>query len=473
MFRSLRSRLWISYAFLILVVLLIVGVGVILALRDSPLLYRQTAAKIKLAETLVVNRLEVLGGRSAERAERLMQTEAENRALRFLILDGQGNVVAEYKSKDTNSQLSGFDLTAVDGSSDDFLAVKIIQDQHKKSWLYSITQLDNGEYLVTTAQRPAVLLRNVLTDDTLRPFFQAGLAALFLAVLFSLLMSEWITVPLKRMAESARRLASGQALPVPQKGPGEVRQLAQALNEMQNQVQASQQSQRDFIANITHELKTPLTSIQGFSQAILDGTVHDEAGLRQAAGVIHDEADRMNRLVLDLLALARLEAGTADLSFTPLDLRALLEHVVQKFSLQAGQSQIDLRTQVGALPVVYGDGDRLAQVFTNLVDNALKFTPSGGQVLVSAEAVTGGVRASVADNGPGIPAEDRSRIFERFYQLDRSRRKSGGRGVGLGLPIAQQIVLAHGGKIWIESIVGKGSVFYVELPGNHHRSLSK
>jgi two-component system OmpR family sensor kinase len=349
--------------------------------------------------------------------------------------------------------------------------VQTIQDQRKRTWLYSVSALENGEYLVTAEQRPTVQLRNILTDDTLRPFFQAGLAALFLAFLLSLLMGEWISAPLKRMAAGAGRLAGGQYQPVKPEGPDEVRQLAQALNEMGAQVQSSQLSQRDFIANVTHELKTPLTSIQGFSQAILDGTVRDEQSLRQAAEVIHTEAERMNRLVLDLLALAKLEAGTADLSYALVDVLALLDQVVQKFSLQASQAQVDLRSALPALPPLYGDGDRLAQVFTNLVDNALKFTLAGGQVVISAETTADGVRVTVADCGPGIPLEEKSRIFERFYQKDRSRRGGGGRGVGLGLPIARQIVLAHGGKIWVESTVGKGSIFYVELPRNDHRSL--
>ncbi|HZU86575.1 MAG TPA: HAMP domain-containing sensor histidine kinase [Anaerolineaceae bacterium] len=473
MFRSLRSRLWITYAFLILTVLLIVGVGVVLALRDSPLLYRQTAARIKVAETVLVNRLDAVGGRATDRAQRLLETESSDRQLRFLILDQQGQVIEDYFDSSINSQLSGFVLPVSGSASEDILTVQTMQDQRNRTWIYSIALLNNGEYLVTAAQRPVVLLRNLLTDDTVRPFLQAGLAALFLAFLLSLLMGEWISLPLKRMAAGALRLAQGHYQPVRPEGPKEVRQLAEAWNDMVNQVQSSQQSQRDFIANVTHELKTPLTSIQGFSQAILDGTVRDEAGLRQAAEVIHGEAARMNRLVLDLLALAKLEAGTADLSYVPVDMVALLNYVVQKFSLQAGQAQIDLRATLPALPKVSGDGDRLGQVFTNLVDNALKFTPAGGQVVISAEALPGGVRVAVVDCGPGIPAEERSRIFERFYQMDKARKGGGRRGVGLGLPIARQIVLLHGGKIWVESNSGKGSIFYVELPCNDHRTLQK
>jgi signal transduction histidine kinase len=233
---------------------------------------------------------------------------------------------------------------------------------------------------------------------------------------------------------------------------------------MSQRVQASQQSQREFVANVSHELKTPLTSIQGFAQAVLDGAAQTPEALQQAAGVIYNEASRMNRLVMDLLSLARLEAGTADLQSAPVNMDLLLRGVVEKFTPQAQAAQVDLREDIHDVPGLIGDGDRLAQVFTNLVDNAIKFTPPGGQVTVTAQPEDGWVTVRVVDSGPGIAPEDQARIFERFYQVDKSRRGGTGRGVGLGLAIAQQIVLAHHGKIWVESQSGQGSCFMVKLP---------
>jgi signal transduction histidine kinase len=211
-------------------------------------------------------------------------------------------------------------------------------------------------------------------------------------------------------------------------------------------------------------LKTPLTSIQGFAQAILDGAAQTPEALQQAASVIFNEAGRMHRLVMDLLVLARLEGGTADLQKAPVDLGLLLNNIIDKFKLQAEQANVRFNLQLGPLPTITGDGDRLSQVFTNLVDNAIKYSPAGGQVTIFAALAGADVLIQVRDSGTGISPEDQKRIFERFYQVDKSRRGGSGRGVGLGLAIAHQIVTAHHGRIWVDSAPGQGSTFSVSLP---------
>jgi signal transduction histidine kinase len=226
-------------------------------------------------------------------------------------------------------------------------------------------------------------------------------------------------------------------------------------------VQAAQQAQRDFVANVSHELKTPLTSIQGFAQAMLDGAAASPEALRQSAHVIFDEAGRMRRLVEELLDLARLDAAGA-LRREPIDLALILAAVADRFGPRALEQQVALRTDIALLPAMVGDGDRLAQVFTNLVDNALKHTAPGGSVTLTAASAPGGVEAAVRDSGSGIPSEDLTRIFERFYQVDKSRARSG--GAGLGLAITKGIVEAHGGQISVHSAVGAGTAFRVFLP---------
>ena len=160
---------------------------------------------------------------------------------------------------------------------------------------------------------------------------RTGLIALLVAFIFSILLSRWISAPLQRISREARQLADGQAHPIPPEGPEEVQQLAVSFNDMAQQVQTSQQSQKDFVANVSHELKTPLTSIQGFSRAILDGTVETKQQLREAAEVIDSEASRMSRLVQDLLTLAKMDAGTRAFEMTSLDINALLEVTRRKF----------------------------------------------------------------------------------------------------------------------------------------------
>jgi two-component system sensor histidine kinase ResE len=186
-----------------------------------------------------------------------------------------------------------------------------------------------------------------------------------------------------------------------------------------------------------------------------------------AAEIIYNEAGRMHRLALDLLDLARLDAGTADLKMVPVDITALLNSIIEKFKPLAGVAGINLKVSLpGSMPTIIGDGDRLAQVFTNLVDNALKFTPRDGTVTLRAIQDKGEVQVSVSDTGKGIPAEAISHIFDRFYQADGSRANGdkGGAGAGLGLAIVHEIVAAHGGRISVRSALGRGTGFIVHLP---------
>jgi signal transduction histidine kinase len=319
--------------------------------------------------------------------------------------------------------------------------------------------------LLVLAPRPRLRALAILGDDLLRPLLQAGIVALVASAILAWLIARWVAAPLQRMAGAARAVAAGdyRAPPVPH-GPAEMESLAVAFGDMVRKVKASQQAQRDFVANVSHELRTPLTSIQGFAQAILDGTAGAAGDQAQAARVIFEESDRLHRLVEDLLDLARLDAGQIAFRREPVAIEALVRGVAERLSLRAAEKQIRVEVDIGRLPQVVGDGDRLAQVFTNLLDNALQHTPAGASVRVYARSEAGEILVSVEDSGPGIPADELPRLFERFYQVDKARPKGGGRGVGLGLAISREIVQAHGGKLTAESAPGQGSRFTVRLP---------
>ena len=279
------------------------------------------------------------------------------------------------------------------------------------------------------------------------------------------------------MPQAAEEIAAGnydQELNI--SSPAEVARLATSFNSMARQVSTTLQSQQDLVANVSHDLKTPLTSIQGFSQALLDGTASDEAARERAATIIHEESSRMRRLVDELLDLARLEAGQVTLAREPVDVGLLLTECANRFAPQSERLGVALDVELAPdLPPVLGDADRLGQVFGNLVDNALQHLGSAsgeGRVALCAEQSDGSLVCSVTDNGPGIPSEDLTRVFERFYQVDKSRARRRS-GAGLGLAIAQEIIHAHGGSIRVESVEGLGTRFTVELPlaPRHARGL--
>ncbi|MCQ4085822.1 ATP-binding protein [Saccharibacillus sp. JS10] len=228
---------------------------------------------------------------------------------------------------------------------------------------------------------------------------------------------------------------------------------------------------KDFVANVSHEIRTPLSMMQGYSEALLDGFANSPEEQSELLHVIHDESLRMGRLVKDLLDLARMEAGHADIARERVDIGELVERVYRKFAVRAKEDQLEFSMERAEEPLVLdqADEDRLEQVVTNLLDNAFRHTPSGRKVKISVKPTVSNGEALtiyVSDEGHGIPAEDVPYIFERFYKADKARTRATSSGTGLGLAIVKNIVDAHGGKIHVDSVVGEGTKFRVILPKN-------
>jgi signal transduction histidine kinase len=461
MFSSLRSRLWFTYLLLIAVSLGVVGVSLFFYLAATP--NRQAEQKLRFDVAEIVARMEASQVTRIDRIQTLIEREDQVLGVRIQILSPEGTVLAD-SEQNRAAPLNPIRTPFRIQNEAQLNPVLLVRDTSGVVWVYRLRRQADGNILLAAVQRQSLNLQLVLRDEFTILVLRAGLIALVLSIILGTLMARWIATPLQRIASAARSVTQGEYQTIPPQGPQEVKDLATAFNEMAHRVQTSQQSQRDFVANVSHELKTPLTSIQGFSQAILDGTANTTESLQKAAGIIHDEADRMYRLVLDLLTLARLDAGTANLERGLVDLNVLLQGIVDKLAPQAGLAQVSLETNLVTLPDVVGDGDRLSEVFTNLVDNALKYTPAQGHVLISARQNGDWVEVSVADTGSGLSEEEQSRIFERFYQADRARRGGAGRGVGLGLAIAREIIHAHGGTIQVISVPGKGSEFLTRIP---------
>ncbi len=221
---------------------------------------------------------------------------------------------------------------------------------------------------------------------------------------------------------------------------------------------------QDFVANVSHEFRTPLTAIMGFAETLLGGALDDPQNRRRFVEIILEHAARLARLTEDLLKLSRIEAGQLELEFKPVSITRLVESCVDTVRIKAESRNLAVDVQLpAALPDVRGDFSRLREVLQNLLDNATQYTPAGGRIEVSSLRTGQEVVTTVTDTGIGIPQAEQGRIFERFYRVDAARSREAG-GTGLGLSIARHIVEAHGGRIWADSTVGEGSRFHFSVP---------
>jgi two-component system phosphate regulon sensor histidine kinase PhoR len=224
------------------------------------------------------------------------------------------------------------------------------------------------------------------------------------------------------------------------------------------------EQRREFVANVSHELRTPLSLIKGYTETLLGGAKEDPETSTRFLQIIDKHADRLTFLIEDLLTISKLESGQVIMNLQPTNLHEIAAQVVDDLRVKAAERATQLRNEIPEALRIHGDGDRLQQVLSNLVDNAIKYGRPGGRVVVGARSLHEDiVEAWVADDGVGIPAEARERIFERFYRVDKGRSREQG-GTGLGLSIVKHIVQAHGGDVRVESEPGRGSCFYFTLP---------
>jgi signal transduction histidine kinase len=293
----------------------------------------------------------------------------------------------------------------------------------------------------------------------------AGLIALIVSFIVSYFISRSISGPLARITAASKQMAQGNYdVYIPIKGQDEVGRLSEAFNQMAKEVSTNQRTMRDLLANVSHELKTPLTSIQGFSQAILDGVVTEDDDVKEYSRLVFDEAQRMRGLVDDLLLLSQIESGQVSMEHKRINVAQLLNHTLERFQWSIREAGIQSGVSFETLPDIIGDPRRLEQVFSNLLQNAVRHTPTGGIITINGKVISGGhVSISVHNTGSFIQQEDLTRVFERFYQVDRSRTRKGGSS-GLGLSIVKEIVEAHGGTVRAISSEESGTEFVVVLP---------
>jgi signal transduction histidine kinase len=333
------------------------------------------------------------------------------------------------------------------------------------SYLVADAQLTNryASYLVLA--RSASSVQAAASEQLIWRILVAGGAGLLLALLVGLLLARMFTKPLAELRAAAEDIAAGNyARRVRAGSRDEIGVVGQSFNRMAEAVERSRGSQRDFLANVSHELKTPLTSLIGFSQALMDGSLRTEAEKKRAATILNEESRRVLRMSQELLDLARVESGQMPFGPQPVDLHGQLEQEVEIVRQRAVERRLRLELAVPSwLPPVLADPERLHQILENLLDNAVKYAPEGTAVTISAAALPGGRLRTVVANEAGPHPPDPQRIFDRFYRGDPSRASSGS-GVGLGLAISRELANAQDGSLTAALDEGGSLQMMLELP---------
>jgi signal transduction histidine kinase len=324
-----------------------------------------------------------------------------------------------------------------------------------------------GETVGTVLATGSVPLRDPLEERyvarTRQALRYAALGAAAIALVLGALLARTLTAPVRELTAAIHAMAQGElAQEVPVRSQDELGELAAAFNQMSADLAQANALRRQMTADIAHDLRTPLTVITGYLESLRDGVLKPSPGRFDA---MYSEAQHLQRLVEDLRTLSLADAGELPLNRQPTSPRALLQELAAAYEHRAARAGVTLQIRANhSMPPIHVDPDRMKQVLNNLLSNALRYTPSGGQIALIATQRDGQVRLSVQDSGAGIAPQALPHIFERFYQGDPARSEQGGAS-GLGLAIARSIVKMHGGRIWAESEPGAGSTFTIALPG--------
>ena len=274
-----------------------------------------------------------------------------------------------------------------------------------------------------------------------------------------------ILVPVQELTATAKRISAGSyGVQIPRKSDDEIGELTDTINEMSEKISRAEKMQSEFVSSVSHELRTPLTNIRSYAETIRDAGDELPRELENSfLDIVINESDRMTHIVQDLLTLSRLDSGRSEMNMARFDFGAAIDSVLRSIELEARRHGHELTHDYHDLPMIMGDRGRIEQVMLNVLGNAVRYTPDGGHIRVTAGTVGERVWMEVADDGIGIPKADRSRIFERFYRVDKARSRESG-GTGLGLSIATEIVQRHNGTLSLVDREGPGTTVRLELP---------
>ncbi len=382
---------------------------------------------------------------------------------RIRILDAEGTVLIDSLQEEKGKELAADALIAqaMNGQ-----IASRIEETGDDTMHLAFPAMAGGELAgIVYLSQPLDDVAAVLSDLRNRMLISTGIA-LALSAIVALLLSRAISNPLRRLTLASRAVARGQLdQQVPVKSKDEIGQLSQTFNDMTARLKSAMQMQTDFVANVSHEARTPLTSIKGMLETLQDGAVEDPLIRDRFLQTMAGEADRLIRLVNDLLLLSKADSDALNLKPEPADPGEIARRTIDQLAprIEAGNLAFKLEISPG-LPPIPVDPDRTRQILVNLLDNAIKYSREGGTItLTMVASQDGSVVTRISDEGIGIPADELPRIGERFYRTDKARSRADG-GTGLGLAIAKALVEAHGGKLSLESTEGKGTTVSFTLP---------
>lgn len=346
------------------------------------------------------------------------------------------------------------------------LYIDDVDTGEKKRVLYAYAPITNTEGAITGMVIISTLLSDI--DERLqninRTFIYYFTVISFLVLAISVMISGTITRPIKLLHNGIRRMAQGHLSErVRIRGRDEVAQLGKAFNAMAERLESLDQARNEFVSNASHELRTPLSAIKVLSQSLQHSGEELPPIYQEFLQDIGDEIDRLDNIIEDLLKLVQLDVPETKVIWEDVDLSDMVRHIINQLVPLAREKHIEISAAGSGTCPYYGDRDKLYQVFSNLIDNAIKYTPEGGTVRVDVRYADTLAEIRVEDSGIGIDQQEIPRIFDRFYRVDKARSRATG-GTGLGLSIAHKIVQLHGGRIEVSSEIGKGSVFTVILP---------
>ena len=475
MLGSLRARLIVSFTLVVALAVFLAGAGALFLLRDKQ---QETARERygRLAEPLNDRVARLLGsGRSLDDVKTELSQRAADSDVRILLLDQDLQVAFDSATVDGLSgkyvlSFAGDRVRSAESGGISFKWSDFDGENTHLTLFASSPRPEDASFAAPTYDAIIAIPQDKLSSawlDLVPRLALAGAIALSASFVVSFFISRSISGPLARITAASKQMASGNYdVHIAIKGEDEVGRLAEAFNQMASEVNTSHRMMKDLLANVSHELKTPLTSIQGFSQAMVDGVVSGPDDVKEYSRTIHEESNRMRALVDDLMLLSQIESGQVSMQHAHVDIRQLLEQTIERFQFAIRDAGIEARLAVEPIADVHGDERRLEQVFSNLLQNAVRHTPRGGTISVSARTLAGGhVSVGVHNTGSVIPKEDLPRVFERFFQVDRARTRKGGSS-GLGLSIVTEIVEAHGGTVRAISSESSGTEFIVILPSD-------